>query len=144
MHGSPQGRTHGAVRPVVRCLAGFYRVGTDGQARRFASPRRPTPAATAANLPEVSTFVLPEPESPLRTPGTPTHSELCSIKVFCGDCNCGCPELFLDPQAEDTRRIVLADDFGQRVQMSVEQLGHLVRDAKSGALDELIERGSAH
>lgn len=94
--------------------------------------------------------MLPEPASPTLTPELPAHPEPCSIKVpysikiFCGDCNCGCPELFLDPQAEDTRRIVLADDFGQRVQMSVEQLGQLVRDAKSGALDELIERATAN
>jgi len=93
--------------------------------------------------------VLPEPTPPPRTPHRPVHPELrsagmpYSIKIFCGDCSCGCPELFLDPQAEDTRRIVLADDFGQRVQMSVEQLGQLVREAKSGALDELIERAAA-
>lgn len=99
--------------------------------------------------------MLPEPLSPARTPELPTHPEPCSVKasysikmpysvkISCGDCNCGCPELFLDPQAEDTRRIVLADDFGQRVQMSVEQLGQLVRDAKSGALDELIELATA-
>ena len=88
--------------------------------------------------------MLPEPASPARTPKLPGHPGLCSIKIFCGDCNCGCPELFLDPQAEDTRRIVLADDFGQRVQMSVEQLGELVREAKSGALDELIARAGAN
>ena len=84
-----------------------------------------------------------KPRSPLPAPGVPTHPEPYSIRVFCGDCNCGCPELFIDPKAEEPRRIVLADDFGQRVQMSVEQLGRLVRDAKSGALDELIERASA-
>ena len=73
-----------------------------------------------------------------------THNPgLCSIRVFCGDCNCGCPELFLDPAADQPRRIVLADDFGQRVQMSVEQLKELVRDAKSGLLDELIRRAVA-
>lgn len=89
--------------------------------------------------------MLPEPTSPLRPPRpAPTHPALCSIKVFCGDCSCGCPELFLDPAADDPRRIVLADDFGQRVQMSVEQLGQLVRDAKSGALDELIERAGGN
>jgi hypothetical protein len=88
--------------------------------------------------------VLPEPPSPARTPKPPTRPEphsagmRCSVKILCGDCSCGCPELFLDPDAEDARRIVLADDFGQRVQMSVEQLGQLVREAKSGALDELI------
>jgi hypothetical protein len=93
--------------------------------------------------------VLPEPASPARTPKPPAQPEPCSgrapysVKILCGDCNCGCPELFLDPQAEDTRRIVLADDFGQRVQMSAEQLGRLVHEAKSGALDELVERASA-
>jgi hypothetical protein len=93
---------------------------------------------------------------PVRVPGQPAarpvgrsdgraggRSELCSIRVFCGDCNCGCPELFLDPGADEPRRIVLADDFGQRVQMSVEQFEQLVRDAKSGALDSLIEHDSA-
>ena len=39
---------------------------------------------------------------------------------------------------------MLADDFGQRVQMSVEQFEQLVRDAKSGALDELIEQASTN
>lgn len=68
----------------------------------------------------------------------PAHPELCSIKVFCGDCSCGCPELFVDPKADQARRIVLADDFGQRVQMSVEQLGALVREAKAGELDHLL------
>jgi hypothetical protein len=68
----------------------------------------------------------------------PAHPELCSIKVFCGDCSCGCPELFLDPKADQARRIVLADDFGQHVQMSVEQLGQLVREAKAGELDHLL------
>ena len=67
-----------------------------------------------------------------------SRAQLCSIRVFCGDCNCGCPELFLDPEADQPRRIVLADDFGQRVQMSVKQLAQLVTDAKAGALDQLI------
>lgn len=86
------------------------------------------------------------PAQPTRLPPArlPTHPELCSITVFCGDCNCGCPELFLDPKAEEPRRIVLADDFGQRVHMSLDQLEQLVRDAKSGALDELIAQASAN
>lgn len=89
--------------------------------------------------------MIPDPRSPIQPKPTPrpTHPELCSIRVFCGDCSCGCPELFLDPQADEPRRIVLADDFGQHVQMSVEQLEQLVRDAKSGALDELIRRAAA-
>ena len=86
-------------------------------------------------------FRQPSPRQPKPSP-RPTRPELCSIRVFCGDCNCGCPELFLDPAADEPRRIVLADDFGQRVQMSVDQLEQLVRDAKSGALDELIARAS--
>jgi hypothetical protein len=75
---------------------------------------------------------------------SPIPAQASSITVFCGDCNCGCPELFVDPKAEGPRRIVLADDFGQRVQMSVEQLEQLVREAKSGALDELIAQASAN
>jgi hypothetical protein len=78
------------------------------------------------------------PAPPAPSIARPAHPELCSIKVFCGDCSCGCPELFLDPKAEEPRRIVLADDFGQRVQMSVEQLGVLVREAKAGELDHLL------
>lgn len=86
--------------------------------------------------------MVPEQRSPVQL--KPAHNPtLCSIRVFCGDCSCGCPELFLDPEADLPRRIVLADDFGQRVQMSVEQLKELVRDAKSGLLDELIHRAVA-
>ena len=88
----------------------------------------------------------PTSAHPLRPvpPRLATHPRLCSITVFCGDCNCGCPELFLDREAEEPRRIVLADDFGQRVHMSLDQLEQLVRDAKSGALDELIAQASAN
>lgn len=90
--------------------------------------------------------MLPHQSSPIQPKPAlrPAHPELCSIRVFCGDCSCGCPELFLDPAADEPRRIVLADDFGQRVQMSVEQFEQLVRDAKSGALDELIEQASTN
>jgi hypothetical protein len=91
-------------------------------------------------LPQISLH----PYSPNPCTRRPGHPELCSIRVFCGDCSCGCPELFLDPAADEPRRIVLADDFGQRVQMSVEQFEQLVKDAKSGALDSLIEQASAN
>lgn len=90
------------------------------------------PAASPASAVPASAFVRP------------AHPELCSIKVFCGDCSCGCPELFLDPKADQARRIVLADDFGQRVQMSVEQLGALVREAKAGELDHLLAPPGRH
>jgi hypothetical protein len=60
------------------------------------------------------------------------------VAVFCGNCSCGCPELFLDHAADEERRVVLADDFGQRVQMSLAQLSALVADVKGGALDHLV------
>ncbi len=45
------------------------------------------------------------------------------------------PQLFVDPGAPADRRIVLTDDFGQRVQMSADQFSSLVADAKAGKLD---------
>ncbi|MHA6631197.1 hypothetical protein ACU61A_37675 [Pseudonocardia sichuanensis] len=60
------------------------------------------------------------------------------IATFCGQCNCGCPELYIDDAAPPERRVVLTDDFGQRVQMSVAQLADLVAEARSGALDEVV------
>jgi hypothetical protein len=60
------------------------------------------------------------------------------IATFCGQCNCGCPELWIDPDAAEERRVVITDDFGQRIQMSVEQLDALVMDVKAGVLDTLL------
>ncbi|MEU6252580.1 hypothetical protein [Streptomyces sp. NPDC047043] len=57
------------------------------------------------------------------------------VATFCGNCDCGCPQLFVDPGAPAERRIVLTDDFGQRVQMSADQFSSLVDDAKNGKLD---------
>ncbi|MGW1892247.1 hypothetical protein ACWCP6_18595 [Streptomyces sp. NPDC002004] len=57
------------------------------------------------------------------------------LATFCGSCNCGCPQLFVDPKAPADRRVLLTDDFGQRVQMSVDQFASLVADAKTGKLD---------
>ncbi|MGW2934109.1 hypothetical protein ACWDA7_20180 [Streptomyces sp. NPDC001156] len=57
------------------------------------------------------------------------------VATFCGNCNCGCPQLFVDPSAPPDRRIVLTDDFGQRIQMSTDQFSSLVDDAKAGKLD---------
>lgn len=59
------------------------------------------------------------------------------IATFCGNCDCGCPELFLDPEAAEDKRVVITDDFGQRIQMSLEQLRTLVADVRAGKLDEL-------
>ena len=59
------------------------------------------------------------------------------IATFCGQCNCGCPELHLDDTAAPEKRVVITDDFGQRIQMSLEQLADLVADVRSGVLDEV-------
>ncbi|MHA6780943.1 hypothetical protein ACVGOW_08085 [Pseudonocardia saturnea] len=60
------------------------------------------------------------------------------IATFCGQCNCGCPELFVDDTATPEKRIVITDDFGQRIQMSVGQLTDLVADIRKGVLDEIL------
>lgn len=60
------------------------------------------------------------------------------IVTFCGQCNCGCPELFVDDAAAPEKRIVITDDFGQRIQMSVGQLSDLVDDVRKGVLDEVL------
>lgn len=60
------------------------------------------------------------------------------VAVFCGQCNCGCPQLFVDHGADDARKVVLTDDFGQQVQMSLDQLTALVSDVKNGVLDSLV------
>jgi hypothetical protein len=65
-------------------------------------------------------------------------SGLTRVAVLCGNCSCGCPELFIDHAAAEDRRIVITDDFGQRVQMSADQLLALVEEARSGRLDEAM------
>lgn len=57
------------------------------------------------------------------------------LATFCGNCDCGCPQLFVDPSAPAERRVLLTDDFGQRVQMSADQFASLVEEAKAGKLD---------
>ncbi|MDQ1566231.1 MAG: hypothetical protein QOF96_1111 [Actinomycetota bacterium] len=68
----------------------------------------------------------------------PHDTDLIHVMTFCGECSCGCPELFLEPAAPDERRVVLTDDFGQRIQMSLDQWRTIVDTAKSGALDEAV------
>ena len=60
------------------------------------------------------------------------------IALLCGQCSCGCPELLIDHEAPLDRRIVITDDFGQRVQMSEDQLRVLIDDARSGRLDAAL------
>ncbi|PZS10830.1 MAG: hypothetical protein DLM55_03310 [Acidimicrobiales bacterium] len=66
------------------------------------------------------------------------HRQLVSIARFCGKCDCGCPELFLDHAAAPERRVVITDDFGQCIAMSMTQLDDLVADVKAGRLDALV------
>lgn len=69
-------------------------------------------------------------------------SELRHVATFCPDnCGCGtpnCPEVYLDDAAEPERRVVITDDFGQRIQMSLDQLRVLVDDVRAGVLDEVL------
>nr|WP_091453696.1 hypothetical protein [Actinokineospora iranica] len=60
------------------------------------------------------------------------------IATFCGQCDCGCPELWIDPDAPEEKRVVITDDFGQRIQMSLGQLSDLIGDVKGGVLDTLL------
>ncbi len=62
------------------------------------------------------------------------------VARFCGQCNCGCPELYVDLGAAPERQIVLTDDFGQRVEMSLAQFQDIVGSAKDGTLDALLDR----
>ncbi|WP_042374998.1 hypothetical protein [Streptacidiphilus neutrinimicus] len=57
------------------------------------------------------------------------------VATFCGNCDCGCPQLFVDAAAPAERRVVLTDDFGQRIQMSADQFASLIEEAKAGRLD---------
>jgi hypothetical protein len=63
---------------------------------------------------------------------------LTKFAVLCGQCNCGCPELYVDHDAVPEQRIVITDDFGQRVQMSADQFQVLVEQARAGELDEVL------
>jgi hypothetical protein len=68
---------------------------------------------------------------------------LSRIAVLCGQCNCGCPELFIDRDAAPGCRIVITDDFGQRVQMSADQFRVLLDEARSGRLDQALAATSS-
>ncbi|MFF3861461.1 hypothetical protein [Streptomyces sp. NPDC002209] len=64
-------------------------------------------------------------------------SSLQPVATFCGKCDCGCPQLFIDESAPADRRVVITDDFGQKVQMSADQFGSIIEDAKAGKLDSV-------
>jgi hypothetical protein len=50
----------------------------------------------------------------------------------------GCPELLVDHDAPEERQVVITDNFGQRVEMSVAQLRVLIEGVRFGVLD-LVE-----
>ena len=60
------------------------------------------------------------------------------LATFCGECGCGCPQLFVDESAPPEQRVVLTDDFGSRVRMSAAQFGDLIAQGKNGALDTVL------
>lgn len=60
------------------------------------------------------------------------------VATFCGQCNCGCPELYVAEDAPAERRIVITDDLGQKIEMSAGQLAVLVADVKAGVLDQVL------
>lgn len=64
--------------------------------------------------------------------------QLTRFALLCGQCSCGCPELFVDHDAPPERAIVITDDFGQRVQMSADQFAVLIEEARSGRLDQAV------
>ena len=63
---------------------------------------------------------------------------LIPIATFCGNCNCGCPALSVDPSAPPERQIVITDDFGQRIEMSHDQFTDLLGQAGSGTLTAAV------
>jgi hypothetical protein len=64
--------------------------------------------------------------------------QLQPVATFCGQCDCGCPQLYVDEAAPADQRIVLTDDFGSHVRLSAEQFADLLAQAKSGALDAIV------
>ncbi|RJQ76371.1 hypothetical protein D5S17_18115 [Pseudonocardiaceae bacterium YIM PH 21723] len=76
---------------------------------------------------------MPSRRRSLVATGEPVN--LTPLATFCGDCDCGCPQLFFDPAAPDDKRVVLTDDFGQRIQMSAVQFNDLVAKAAGGELN---------
>ncbi|MYX37507.1 MULTISPECIES: hypothetical protein [unclassified Streptomyces] len=62
---------------------------------------------------------------------------MAQVAVFCGNCDRGCPTLYMDEAAPADRRVVLTDGFGQRVRMSVEQFRSPAEKAKAGRLDHV-------
>ncbi|WP_256102649.1 hypothetical protein [Streptomyces sp. Ncost-T10-10d] len=60
------------------------------------------------------------------------------VATFCGNCNCGCPQLFVAETAPAERGIVINDDFAQQARMSAGQVGSLVEDAEAASRTSLL------
>ena len=58
---------------------------------------------------------------------------------FCPQCSCGCPALFIDHNAPAERQLVMTDDFGQSIHMSIEQLQELITQAQNGSLTRALQ-----
>ena len=58
---------------------------------------------------------------------------------FCPQCSCGCPALFVDHAAPAERRLIMTDDFGQRIHMSVEQFQEIITQAQDGGLTQALQ-----
>ena len=66
-------------------------------------------------------------------------ARLVPVMQLCCHCHCGCPEVHLAPDSPEDRRVVMTDDFGQRIEISMDQLRTLVERARSGALEAALE-----
>ena len=64
----------------------------------------------------------------------PIDDRYSCLTRFCPQCDCGCPALLVDHSAPAERKLVITDDFGQRIQMSVEQFKEIIEQAQSGVL----------
>jgi hypothetical protein len=65
------------------------------------------------------------------------------IATFCGQCNCGCPELWYNPDATDElKTVIITDDHGQRIEMSLGQLQDL--HAEMGQAIEKLKAQAGH
>jgi hypothetical protein len=65
--------------------------------------------------------------------------DLVPLAVFCGQCSCGCPTLLLDRDAPAERRLVLEDDFGASIALSVQQFSDIISQAQDGTLTRILE-----
>jgi hypothetical protein len=67
-----------------------------------------------------------------------TDARMVPVMQFCCNCHCGCPELLFAPDAPAERRVVMTDDFGQRIEISVDQFRTFLKHVKSGVLEEAV------